>query len=88
MQASNACGVPVIAPPHRPTAELIEEGRNGFLASPEYIEQIEALLRSWADNPHALAALKASCRASAEDRFGRNLMLARYALAFEDFING
>jgi glycosyltransferase involved in cell wall biosynthesis len=86
MEAS-ACGVPVIASPVGSIPELINEGCNGLLASPDDVDRIAEILRAWLlDYSVALAAMRQSCRAVAEARFDRNRMLDGYSAIFEDLV--
>jgi glycosyltransferase involved in cell wall biosynthesis len=86
MEAS-ACGVPVIGSPVGSIPELINEGRNGFLASPVDVDRITEILRAWLlDYSVALAAIRQTCRAVAEARFDRNRMLDGYSAMFEGLV--
>jgi glycosyltransferase involved in cell wall biosynthesis len=86
MEAS-ACGVPVIGSPVGSIPELINEGRNGFLASPDDVDRIAEILRAWLlDYSVALAAMRQTCRALAEARFDRNRMLDGYSAMFEGLV--
>jgi glycosyltransferase involved in cell wall biosynthesis len=86
MEAS-ACGVPVIGSPVGSIPELINEGRNGFLASPDDVDRIAEILRAWLlDYSVALAAMRQTCRAVAEARFDRNRMLEGYSAMFEGLV--
>ena len=79
---ANACGVPVIGAPVGGIPELIEEGRNGFLALPRNHERIAALLSGWQADPARFAALRQSARRVAEARFDRNRMMDRYEAVY------
>jgi glycosyltransferase involved in cell wall biosynthesis len=86
MEAS-ACGVPVIGSPVGSIPELINDGRNGFLASPIDVDRIAEILRAWLlDYSVALAAMRQTCRAVAEVRFDRNRMLDGYSAMFEGLV--
>ncbi|QRY33517.1 glycosyltransferase [Variovorax sp. PDNC026] len=81
---ANACGIPVIAAPVGGIPELVIDGVNGFLIFPTATEHIHALLLSWLEQPHELAALKLASRMHALEHFDREKMIAAYAAAFSD----
>ncbi len=83
---ANACGVPVIGAPVGAIPELIEEGRNGFVLSPNEHSRIGDLLAGWMADPAALDRLRATSRLVAEARFDQLKMFDAYEAAFQGFV--
>lgn len=83
---ANACGVPVIGSPVGGIPELIEEGRNGFVAAPRDVDRIAHILQHLNDDRDALANLRHTCRVVAEQRFAYDRMIDDYAAALDRFI--
>lgn len=81
---ANACGVPVIGAPVGGIPELIEEGRNGFLAGPRDVARVAELAAGWRADPPGFAALRETARQVAEARFDRRRMMDAYEAAFLD----
>jgi glycosyltransferase involved in cell wall biosynthesis len=81
---ANACGVPVLAAPVGGIPELVEDGRNGYLLTPERAADVAALLATWRAEPERLAALRTSSREVAEARFDQRRMLDRYEALFRE----
>ncbi|SAL72098.1 group 1 glycosyl transferase [Caballeronia peredens] len=82
---ANACGVPVIASPVGGVPEMLEEGRNGYLAFPGDTMRIAELLTEWIEHPEVLQRLKDTSLELAHERFGRETMLDTYDQAFCSF---
>jgi glycosyltransferase involved in cell wall biosynthesis len=83
---ANACGVPVIGAPVGGIPELITPGRNGLLLKPAQLDEIAAAITGWMSQPALYNALRASCRATAEERFDRKRMFDRYENVFRSFL--
>jgi glycosyltransferase involved in cell wall biosynthesis len=83
---ANAFARPVLAAPVGGIPELIENGRNGYLVSPNDFAALSAIVRSWESDPTALAALSASSHEIALARFDRRRMLDKYEAAFRSFL--
>ncbi len=73
-----ACGTPVIAFPSGALAELVEDGRTGFLVHTVQ-EMAEAILAAPQIDPEA-------CRESARQRFSVEAMVARYLDAYDQLM--
>ncbi len=84
---ANAFGRPVVAAPVGGIPELIEEGRNGYLVTPNDFARLSAILRCWEADPTALAALSSSSHEIAMARFDRCRMLTDYETAFRGFLS-
>ena len=80
MIESMACGTPVIATRRGAVPEVVEEGRTGVIVD------------DWRDMAHALEdadRIEAEdCRASVEERFSPERMVAEYVAAFERVLAG
>ena len=79
---ANALGRPVLGTPVGGIPELIEEGRNGYLVSPNDFPAFSAIIRSLETNPQSLTTLSASSRETAVARFDRQQMLRDYETVF------
>jgi glycosyltransferase involved in cell wall biosynthesis len=79
---ANACGVPVIGAPIGGIPELIDEGRNGHVISPEDHAAISRTISRWIEEPAVFAELRRRCRDTAERRFDRRQMMEHYAAVF------
>jgi len=73
-----ACGTPVIASPRGSMPELIQPGRNGFLA-PDEDEFVAAIQRIPEID-------RAECRSDAVKRFSRSIMVGRYLELIYDMV--
>lgn len=85
---ANACAIPVIAAPVGGVPELIEEGRNGYLAAPGEAGRIAELLSGWIAQPETLDRLKDSSRAVALARFDRSRTHDDFEAALCAFASG
>jgi glycosyltransferase involved in cell wall biosynthesis len=81
---ANASGIPVIGAPVGGIPELIEEGRNGFVAAPRDHQRVAALLASWRANLSDFATLRTTARQVAQTRFDRRRMMDAYQAAYSD----
>jgi FkbM family methyltransferase len=79
---ANACGLPVIGAPVGGIPELIEQGRNGYLAGPSEVDRIAHWLRMWDEHPQLLSAISSTSRSYAEAHFDKHQMVVDYAAAF------
>jgi SAM-dependent methyltransferase len=79
---ANACGVPVIGAPVGGIPELIEEGRNGHVISPQDHAALAGVVSGWLADPGAFAELRRLSRETAERRFDRRRMMDEYAAVF------
>lgn len=78
MAEALACGTPVVALANGAAAEIVEDGRTGFLCEDED-GLTEAVVR--------VAAIdRRACRRSAEQRFDRRRMAADYVRVYEDVV--
>jgi len=82
---ANACAVPVIAAPVGGIPEMIEEGRNGFLAKPGDTSRIRQILDGWVADPATLDAVRRTARETADANFDRARMMDAYARVFSAF---
>ena len=82
---ANACGIPVIAAPVGGVPEMIFEGINGYLLSPQDVYRIGELITDWIRFPESLKELKRTSRDTALARFDSKAMVNAYADAFTDF---
>jgi glycosyltransferase involved in cell wall biosynthesis len=73
-----ACGTPVIAFPSGALAEIVEQGRTGFLVN-DVEEMADAIRRVGEIDP-------AECRRAARERFSANAMLERYFAVYESLV--
>ena len=65
---------------------MIEEGRNGYLVAADDFRRVKQLVGEWLAKPAALEKLRASTRATAEERFDRCRMMDAYERTFDEFI--
>jgi glycosyltransferase involved in cell wall biosynthesis len=78
-----AHGVPVAAFAVGGLPDLIDDGRDGFLAPPGDVPALAARIRAWAALPDGdRAALREAARASLAGRFGREVGVARMRAAY------
>ncbi len=75
-----ACGTPVIAFPRAALAEIVEDGRTGFLVS-DVDEMAAAIARAGEIDPEA-------CRAAARARFSAFAMVERYLDLYRRILQG
>lgn len=75
-----ACGTPVVAPRTGSVPEIIKDGRNGFIVSPENIvaESLAALEKIKNIN-------REYCSFDARNRFNENVMIRRYLALYDNF---
>jgi sugar transferase (PEP-CTERM/EpsH1 system associated) len=73
-----ACGVPAVVTQTGGNAELIEEGRTGYLFPPGNVEMLSTLLSKLAENGATRREFGASGRQRAVEQFSLAVMIQRY----------
>ncbi|MBI4067189.1 glycosyltransferase [Candidatus Gottesmanbacteria bacterium] len=72
-----SCGTPVVGYPHGAVAEVIEEGKNGFLV--ENVEEMAGKIREMEEMENAaMRQLRMSARKSVEEKFTIEKMVRNY----------
>lgn len=79
---ANACGIPVFGAPVGGIPEMIEDGVNGYLLSPQDHERFAEIFQRWTVYPQDLTGMRAAARRTAEARFDKAVMLDAYEGVF------
>jgi glycosyltransferase involved in cell wall biosynthesis len=83
-----SCGVPVIATCRGGTAELIEDGRSGFLADPEDIAGMAQIGLGLLRDAEYAGRIGRAARARARDEFSEETVVRRYEALYEELLGG
>jgi glycosyltransferase involved in cell wall biosynthesis len=78
-------GVPVVGVSQGGMAELISEGRTGFVVTPGSVSELEALLRRLLADPPDWRAMSAACLQEAE-RFVFRRVFEEYSTVWQDMV--
>jgi glycosyltransferase involved in cell wall biosynthesis len=79
-----ACGIPVLANAACGNGDVIDEGKNGFVADLDSSEKLHLKLRQLLSEPARLTAMRETCRDKAVREFSIDQMVSGYASLYRE----
>ncbi|MFT5290666.1 MAG: N-acetyl-alpha-D-glucosaminyl L-malate synthase BshA [Planctomycetota bacterium] len=83
-----ACGVPVVATNVGGVPEVVTHNETGLLVGPDDLEGFAAAIATLAQNRELLASMGSTARADVEERFDKNIVVARYEELYASVLRG
>jgi glycosyltransferase involved in cell wall biosynthesis len=82
------CGIPPIATDTAGTAEVVEDGRNGYVVPVEDPGAIADRVRHLYENPKLVASMSAECVKTIDNEMSVRIAIDRYIDFFEALLAG
>jgi FkbM family methyltransferase len=82
------CGLPVVTTPVGSIVEAVTDQETALLVTPRETSALAAAIRRLLDDPALAERMGREARAQAEQKFGRDAMIARMEAVFQGVVNG